>query len=588
MKLKTLFAILIMLSFMCPIDALFSQDVEDVEDRPAPVPEQTRITDQKPASEPARIETDLKVSAGTKSDAGSKTKITATKSTNKPEKKKITKKIKVKYKDLNVVIGIRKEVYFNFPLGTIRPPTNAAVYKYEVNYKKDNPKLERDRVVITGLQSGITDMWVYDDQDVLRYVYNVTVTQQNLKRILGFLKGEFRHIEGLKMYIRERRVVLDGEILLPEDIARIHQVIGGGDYTGNELKIQYRLSPTLFKVVAEKMEKEIGLPSIQVEVVNQRFVLKGEVRDLEELRYVVYKASLYLPKYFYVPLPGDPSGAGDMVPPAEEFRNKPIIDFFVKILDPDKPISRQVKVVVYFVEIANGFENMFGFNWAPSINSTNTNVNMSWSNPAQKDNTGAELPALTTTLTGVITNFIPKLQSAIKNNRGRVIQSSAITIEDEQQGTISKITKYPYIVKTENAIDTKEANVGVEVKLKPKILGSETTKQTSDDINLQVDIGVSQVVGYAEGVSIPITSQDSVSTFVNLKSNETAAIGGIVQSNISKSYGDGSSDPNVIISLSRSKSFTKGKSQFVVFITPTILKAASEGSDSAKEKFRIK
>ncbi|MFH1223808.1 MAG: hypothetical protein V1647_05655 [Pseudomonadota bacterium] len=503
----------------------------------------------------------------------------------KPEKKKITKKIKVKYKDVNVAMGVRKEIYLDFTVGTVRPPTNSAVFKYEINKKADNPKLEKDRIVITGTQAGITDLWVYDSDEVLRTVYNVTVTQQNLKRILGFLKREFKNIEGLKMYTRERRIVLDGEILLPEDIARIHQVIGGGDYQDNVFKVQYRLSPTLFKVVAEKMEKEIDIPTVQVEVVNQRFVLKGEVKSDKELEYVVYKASLYLPKYFYTPLPGDPSGSGEMTQPAEEFRNKPIIDFFVKVVEPDKPVNKVIKATVYFVEIAKGFEEAFGFSWAPSIDTTKTNATLTWSNPAANDN-GVETPPLATTITGVINSFIPKLQNAVKNNRGRVIQSSAITIENEKSGTVSKMTSYPYIVKTDNAITTQTANVGIKVELTPKILGNDP--QVSDDINLQINIEVSQVVGHTEGVSIPITSSDIVNTVINLKSNETAAIGGIVQNQISKSYGDGSSDPNVIISLSRSKSFNKGKSQFVVFITPTILKSASEGSDSVKEKFRVK
>jgi pilus assembly protein CpaC len=174
---------------------------------------------------------------------------------------------------------------------------------------------------------------------------------------------------------------------------------------------------------------------------------------------------------------------------------------------------------------------------------------------------------------------------AVKNNRGRVIQSAAITIQDTKPGTIRKMTSYPYVVQTQNSIDTKTADVGIEVKLTPKILND---AQKSQDLNLSVDITVSQVVGAAAGTSYPITSSDVIGTTINIKSGDTAAIGGIVQNNLSKSYMDGSDDPNVIVSLSRSKSFTKGKSQFIVFITPEILNTASEGSDAVKEKFRVK
>jgi hypothetical protein len=503
----------------------------------------------------------------------------------KPEKKKLKKRIKVKYKDINVVLGVRKELYLNFPVGTIRQPTNPNVFKFEVNKKDDDPNLEKDRIVFTALNPGMTDLWVYDNQDVLRYVYNVTVTEKNLKRIMGFLKQEFKNVEGLKMYIREKRIVLDGEILLPEDIARIHQVIGGGDYTTDVFKVQYRLSPTLFKVVAQKMQEEIGAPTVQVEVINQRFVLKGEVKSEEDYRDVVLKATLYLPKYFYTPLIGDPSGAGEMTMPAEGFRDKPIIDYFVKVIEPDKPINKVVKISVYFVEIEKGFENQFGFSWAPSIDTSKSNATIGWSNAPDNNNNSSSVAGTTAAITGIFSNFIPKLQDAVKNNRGRVIQSTAITIEDGKKGSIAKTTSYPYIVKTENSVDTKTADVGIKMNITPTILNN---AQRSEDLNISLDIEVSQVVGKAEGTTIPITAKDSIGTTINIKSDATAAIGGIVQNNLYKAYGDGSTDPNVIISLSRSKSFSKGKSQFVVFITPTILNTSSEGNDSVKEKFRVK
>ncbi len=505
----------------------------------------------------------------------------------KTEKKKLKKKPKVKYRDINVVLGIRKELYLDFPIGTVRQPTNPNIYKFEVNKKEDDPSLEKDRIVFTGTTPGMTDLWVYDNQDVLRYVYNVTVTEKNLKRVLGFLKREFKNIEGLKMYIREKRIYLDGEILLPEDIARIHQVIGGNsDYIPTDIfKIQYRLSPTLFKIVAQKMQEEINVATVQVDVVNQRFVLKGEVKSYDELEDVYYRAVLYLPKYFYTPLIGDPSGAGEMTMPAEGFRDKPIIQYFVKVIEPDKPIDKVVKISVYFVEIQKGFDNAFGFSWAPSINTNNTNASFTWSNPPANDNNGNPLPSTATTITGIVSNFIPKLQDAVRNRRGRVIQSAAITVQDTKTGSIKKMTKYPYVVQTQNSIDTKTADVGISMNITPKILND---PQKSEDLNMTIAIGVSQVIGTSSGTTIPITSEDSIETYINIKSGDTAAIGGIVQNNLSKSYMDGSEDPNVIVSLSRSKSFSKGKSQFVVFITPEILNTASEGSDSIKEKFRVK
>ncbi len=506
-------------------------------------------------------------------------------------KKKLKKHQKVKYRDVNVVMGVRKEMYFDFPVSTTIPPfsTNKNVFDIKLEKKEQNPKLEKDRIILTGKNPGVTDLWVYDDKDILKFVYNVTVTQQNLKRVLGFLRREFRNVEGLKMYIREQLIILDGEILLPEDIARIHQVISGFE---SVFKIQFKLSPTLYNIIAEKMEKEIGLPDVHVEVINQRFVIKGNVKSRDEFDYVSYKAALYLPKYFYVPAYADPNNpaAGDLVAPAEEFRDQPIINYFLTITVPDAPVDKVIKISVYFIEIAKSFENDFGFTWAPSVDTSNSKLNLSYStSPSTGTTTGStttsETQPFVGTITGIINNFIPKLKDIIDHKRGRVIQSAAISIQDGKTGKINKMTSYPYLITAPNSAPTTSfAKVGIGVELIPTILGN---KETSQDINLSIGIGVSQVVSMSS-IGVPISSEDSVSTLVNMKSDETAAVGGIVGNTSSRSYGNAGGDDNIIINLSRSKSFQKDKSQFVVFITPTILKSTSEGSEDAKEKFRIR
>jgi pilus assembly protein CpaC len=534
----------------------------------------TALVYAQPAQQPA-------APAGTPAPAAGAADVKQTK--DPAGKKKLTKHQRVKYRDLNVVLGIRKEVYFDFPLGEVRNPTDTSIYRFEKNLKAQNPKLERDRLVITGLKSGMTDLWVYDNQDILRYVYNVTVTAQNLRRILLFLKKEFRNVEGLKMYIREQLIVLDGEILLPEDIARIHQVITGFE---GVFKIQYRLNPSLFNIIAEKMQKEIGLPDVQVDVINQRFVIKGNVKSKEEFNYVSYKAALYLPKYFYVPSVGEPTGAGDLIAPAEEFRDQPIINYFLTITEPDPPINRVIKVAVFFVEIAKNFQNDFGFTWAPSVDTTNSKMTFSYSTDQSSTATAATQPFVGT-VTGIINNFIPKLKDAVSHDRGRVVQSAAITIEDGQQGTIEKGTQFPYLVTAPNSSPTTSfAKVGIGMGLTPTILGN---KETSNDLKLAISVKVDQVVSMTSGVTgVPITATNAVTTFVNMKSEETAAIGGIINNTSTRAYGNSGGDDNIIINLSRSKNFKKNKSQFVVFITPTILKTTSEGSEEVKERYRIR
>ena len=466
-------------------------------------------------------------------------------------------------------------------MGSIWGPSDTSVFQVTPEKKKDNPTLAKDRLVFKGTattRTASSDLWVYDENNVLKTVYNVTVTSYNLKRIYGFLKREFKNVEGLKMYIREDKIVLDGEILLPDDIARINQVITGFEPV---FKVQYRLSPTLFKVVAEKMEKEIGLPDIHVEVINEKFVLKGMAEDDDQFNYITNKAMAYLPKYFYQPDVNLPSAGGSLVEPNAD---TPIIYDFLKVKQAIEKPKKLIKIVVYFVEISKGFEDKFGFSWAPSItDSSSATATMS---TQKTDSSGAAVQPFVATITGVINNFIPKLTNAVNTKRGRVIQTTAITVENESKGNISKKTSYPYLVVTQNNTDTKTFDIGLDMEITPKILGM---VDSSQDIQLPVTISVSQLVSMLPN-GMPVTTGNKISTIVNLKSGDTAAIGGIVQNIGYKGYSEGAQDAklNPIIDLTRSKTFQIDKTQFVLFITPEIISSAVDGSKKAKESFNVK
>jgi pilus assembly protein CpaC len=504
-----------------------------------------------------------------------------------------SRKTKIKYRDVNAVVGIRKEIYFDFDVSKTHV-TDSSVFKLELQDKDPAKKIAKDRVVIYALKEGKTDLWVYDDKNVLRTVYAVSTTQDNLKRIHGFLKEELGRVEGLKMYIREDKIVLDGEILIPEDMARIHQVITAYP---DVFHIQYKMSPMLYKITAEKMEKEIGISTVQVKIINNKFVLEGEVKDNETFNYVRMKAALLLPKYYYYPSIDVPAGSsgkpGSLQPGSVNIQQMPIIYKFLKVLEPVEAIPKVIKISMYFVEIVKGFEKDFNFTFAPGIDTSSSNLTLSASNQSTSTedsdgNTTTTAEGLGYTLTGTINNFIPKLKSILEHKRGRVIQSAAVSVENEQTATVKKETQYPYPVITNNTVSTETFNVGLNIKVTPKILGDPSAAK---DIALTTDVGVSQVTSISDN-GTPVIAKNSVGTVVNIKSGETAAIGGVVQNISSKSYGDkpsGQEDTNnVIINLSRSKAFQKNKTQFVIFITPEILESATKGSEKAKKQFRVK
>ena len=161
----------------------------------------------------------------------------------------------------------------------------------------------------------------------------------------------------------------------------------------------------------------------------------------------------------------------------------------------------------------------------------------------------------------------------------------------EQGGTIVKNTTIPYALGTGEFTKADKAVVGLTLDVKPKVLEQEKIEL---GINLKVNVAV------PSGSAAPITTENSISTNVILKSKESAAIGGVVQNSSATDYDNTGNDPapqqpasgqsagagSPLFRLYRSKSYTTNKSQYVIFVTPEIIESAAAGTEEIRRKFR--
>lgn len=479
----------------------------------------------------------------------------------------------VKYVDINLALRIQKEVFYDFEISNIHTTERGLFEIEKITPKQDKTLSHGTKLVFEPKSAGTTDLWIYDENGILRFVHAVNVTSENYKRIYSYLKHELRNVEGLEIKWWESNIILDGEILLPEDIARINQVITM--FPENVFKIMYKMSPMLFKIIAKKMETELGNPNIHVNVVNNKFVVTGFVYSAQELEEIQNKLVLYLPKYYYKPKVGPPSGGTLKQPSVGE----DIISWLVKLVEKDEP-SYLIKVSVFFVEVNKSFDKNFGFYWSPSLDTTGTQAKFGWKSGDTSTTTAA--------LTGVISSFIPKLSSMIENRKGRVIQSIATTVNEGKSAQINKTTKIPYAVPGSGGGPpvVKSSDVGLALDITPTIIGAD--KAVSKNIRLETSITVSQLVSKTS-TGLPIVTQNKINTTIDIKSEQAAAIGGVIQSNSNRTYGNAPENgaKDVIINLSRSKDFQKSKTRFIIFILPKILKDATEGSKKILRKFKM-
>ena len=213
------------------------------------------------------------------------------------------------------------------------------------------------------------------------------------------------------------------------------------------------------------------------------------------------------------------------------------------------------------------------FRWAPALRDS---TNVGFTKDTTKNQDGVIFQ-----ISGVISNLLPKLNTAKEHGYARILESTSVTTKDGKTGVISSGYKIPYAVTTPGSFapNTQLQDVGIKSEITPKIV------PRSDIIELDMKFEISSVLGTTpQG---PQLSQDSLSTIVNVRSGQSAAVGGLIRNDSGTDYNP-DANPDALFNFYSGKRFRRDKSQFVVFVTPAIKVSASAGSEKIKRKFRLR
>ncbi len=470
-------------------------------------------------------------------------------------------------KDLEVAIGIDVLEKIDFDFNTKVVVGNPQLLKLELYPNKRE-------IFFKGQKPGKTSVNIRDNVDnEVRLRYNVVITATGKSNTVSELKELIGDVEGLDIGIKGGKVFVGGEIVVPDDIGRVSKVLAS--YT--DVLTLIELSPQTQRVIARKMSDELArnnLKDVTVRVVNKTFWLEGVVgsKDKKDLAVIIAKA--YLPPKIL----SLSSEAGRFATPAEA---SDIIDFIaVNEKKEPQPAPKMVKISSQFVELAKSYNKIFAFKWAPLMGEDASQISFGQTADGNITSTSSG------TLSATISNLFPKLDSAKNAGYARVIQSGMVITRDTKQGKISKRTEIPFAVGSGEFTKADRASVGLDMDVTPKILEQEK-------IELAVNMSISLSVGAG---STPITTNNSISTNIVIKSKESAAIGGVVQNQSNTEYdndpassgggGSGQTPASPLFRLFRSKSYVTNKSQYVIFITPEIVESASVGTEEIRKKFR--
>ncbi len=406
---------------------------------------------------------------------------------------------------------------------------------------------------------------IIKDKNTGQIVYQLTVRvgKTDLQRVAREIRSLLSTIEGVTVRVLNNRVVVDGQILLPSDMKRIHSVV---KQYGPLATTLVTLSPIAQNKIAEIIERDINNPEIYVRAVNGKFILDGMANSPEERDRAEIIAKMYVPDVVVEEAVADKR--------VLERRTDVVINL-IKIKQAAAPEPEKIiQMVIHFVELQKDYTRGFRFQWTPDIGDGST----------LQFSTGGRSPGgLVGTLTGTISNLLPKLNWAKQHGFARVLQSSSLIVQDGRQGTLNSLTRVPYqVISATGQPGTNFEEVGLRTNITPQVMGAR-----SDSVRLDMNFSVKNLLSYTD--QGPLTSSREINTMIHVRSGQSAAVGGLISSDTGTNYNKlpSNASQNPIFSLYASRDFRNNQSQFVVFVTPSIRASASQGSDRIKQKFRL-
>jgi pilus assembly protein CpaC len=415
-------------------------------------------------------------------------------------------------------------------------------------------------------------------------VYSLTVSDEDLITIAQELKALIGPVEGLEVRIVGSTVVVDGKILIPKEMRRVLSVVGRYQAAAKPVVNLAEISPLAQSLLAKKMEEEIaggpGRPKdITVKVVNGRFFLEGAVDKLADRQAAMYICQAYVTERYTL------DSQGKVESPS--FANLPECVQMVRIRQPAAPEpDKMLSVRVDFVTLKRSYMKSFDFSWAPGIRA---NPSLEYS---------SDLGRLAGSFTATLSSLFPKLDTMAQNGNARILKSATLLMKDgggsdggepkasilEERFTINiPVTN---LDANGNPVTTLQA-IPVETIVNIRA----TSIPGYDKINMAI-IATQQEIQRDEGAPAPNVLSNKIDTSLVVGNGESAALGGLVAERRSISTTrDPASESGVdfsVFELGRSQSLTDNKDQFIIFVTPTKLRSASQGTDSLKRKFRLR
>jgi len=424
---------------------------------------------------------------------------------------------------------------------------------------------DTNTLLFQATQEGVATLTIHDGAGKLIYDIRIDVKRSNLTKVANEIKSLLNDVDGITIKVVNNRIVVDGQVLSARDMSRVISVVlQFGEALASSL---VTLSPVAQKRIAHAINNDINNPEVTVRAVSEKFILEGTAQNQEEKDKYDAIAQVYVPDIV--------KEEGEINGKIIKIRKSFVINLITVKAAPPKDPGKIIQLVVHYVELNKDYEKGFKFQFTPTLQD---NSSVSFTQDSRQPG------GVVSSITGTVSNLLPKLNWAKSHGHARVLQSSSLIVLDGQKGDIKNQTRIPY--QTSNAQGqpiTQFEDAGFLTSITPRILNAR-----SDSIQLNMDFSMKALIGLTD--KGPLVSNSAMQTVIIVRSGQSAAVGGLISNSTTTSYNkmpkNNGADP--IISLFASKGFQRNQSQFVVFITPIIKSSASQGAEKIKQKFRLR
>ncbi len=468
--------------------------------------------------------------------------------------------------ELNV--SYRQAEYINLTFGIEEDKKLPALPKkirFDGSYKgfvkiEFNKKLNLFR--FKPVREGFGTLVIYDTKNNKKVVeYRINVRKNTLDKVVIELKGMLADIDGINIKIINNKVVVDGQVLTPKDLMRIKNVIR---QFGDKVDSIVNVNPMAYSKICQFIMNDVNNPEIECRARHEKIILQGQVGSEAEKVQAEIIAKIYMPPVYV-----DPSCSDGSIKCPKPMNDGVINMITVKEGAPAPP-KKLVQLNIHYVELKKDYSKSFRFEWAPQI-SDETGV---------KGSTGDTGGGIVTSLTAVVSNLLPKLNSAKTHGHARVLESTSFMVRDGEKGSISQTIDEPYAVIGQNGNQgTAFTPTGLKAAITPTISGDK-----SGTVEMKLEFQVSQKVGVVGGS--PVVSKNELQTVIAVRDRQSAAVGGLIKNSTDTNY---NRDPasKALFNALAAKGTSRNQNQFVVFVTPKIITSASADSEKTKAKFKL-